>query len=353
MGERENTIMKKVTIQDIAKKLNLSRNTVAKALNNSDTVSYETRFLVIETAYEMGYSKLSPVVLNEFKVRNKVDETKSIVVLTKREISFFANSVLMGISDELNMHGCKLQLNFVREQDEKNMVLPLDFKEEVSGVIILSIFSDEYISQIVKQNVPIVFLDGPVELSNTSKYGDVIISEGRNSIRTITLDLISRGLTKIGFIGDITYSKTIYERYEGYLAALNNADITPDPLIVANQHTGNMYYKKEEVEVAIDKFPYMPEAIVCANDDIALFTIRYLNSKGLSIPEDVAVTGYDNIEVTSQTEPMLTTVRIGNQRLGRRLVQKLMWRLQNPSFPKEVIFINSEVIFRESSQKMK
>lgn len=351
MGERENTTMKKVTIQDIAKKLNLSRNTVAKALNNSDTVSYETRFLVIETAYEMGYSKLSPVVLNEFKVRNKVDETKSIVVLTRREISFFWNSVIMGISDELNKYGCKLQFNFISEQDEKNLLLPIDFKEEVSGVIILSIFSDDYISQIIKQNVPVVFLDGTVELGNSYKYGDVIVCEGKNSIQEITLDLISKGLSKIAFIGDTTYSKTIHERYEGYLAALRKADITPDPSIIASYHTIHKFYKKEEVETAIDNFSYMPEAIVCANDDIALFTIRYLHSKGLSVPDDVAVTGYDNVEVMSQAEPMLTTVKVGNQRLGRRLVQKLMWRLKNPTFPKEVLFINSEVIFRESSQK--
>ncbi|NLZ83737.1 MAG: substrate-binding domain-containing protein, partial [Clostridiales bacterium] len=65
-----------------------------------------------------------------------------------------------------------------------------------------------------------------------------------------------------------------------------------------------------------------------------------------------AVSGYDNVEVMSQTEPILTTVKVGNQRLGRRLVQKLMWRLKNPAFPKEVLFINSEVIFRESSQKI-
>jgi len=351
MGERENTIMKKVTIQDIAKKLNLSRNTVAKALNNSDTVSYETRFLVIETAYEMGYSKLSPVVLNEFKVRNKIDETKSIVVLTRREISFFWNSVIMGISDELNKYGCKLQFNFISEQDEKNLVLPIDFKEEVSGVIILSIFSDDYVSLIVKQNVPVVFLDGPVELGNTSKLGDIVICEGRNSIQTITFDLISKGLTKIGFIGDATYSKTINDRYEGYISALNKAGIRPDASIIANYHTTHKFYKKEEVEAAIDKFPYMPEAIVCANDDIALFTIRHLRSKGLSVPDDVAVTGYDNVEIMSQAEPMLTTVKVGNQRLGRRLVQKLMWRLKNLTFPKEVLYINSEVIFRESSDK--
>ncbi len=343
--------MKKVTIQDVAKELNLSRNTVAKALNNSDTVSYETRYVVIEKAYEMGYSKLSPVVLNEFKLRNKIDETKTIVVLTRREISVFWNSIIMGISDELNKYGCKLQFNFISEQDEKNLVLPLDLQAEVSGIIILSVFAKEYIDQIMKQNIPVVFLDAPSDLNSISHYGDVIICEGKDSTRKITADLISRGLKKIGFIGDITYCKTINDRYQGYLSALMSAGIEPDESIVAAYHAARKFYKTEEVEAALADFPYLPEAIVCANDDIALYVIRCLSSRGLTIPGDVAVTGYDNVEGMSQVEPFLTTVRVGNQRLGRRLVQQLMWRIQNPTFPKEVIFIGVEVIFRQSSNK--
>jgi LacI family transcriptional regulator len=105
-----------------------------------------------------------------------------------------------------------------------------------------------------------------------------------------------------------------------------------------------------EVEAALMEFPYMPEAIVCANDDIALYVMRYLNAQGLSVPGDVAVTGYDNVEEMSKVDPFLTTIRVGNQRLGRRTVQQLMWRLKNPNFPKEVIYIGVEVIFRESSK---
>lgn len=343
--------MKKVTIQDVAKELNLSRNTVAKALNNSNTVSYETRYVVIEKAYEMGYSKLSPVVLNEFKLRNKIDDTKTIVVLTRREISVFWNSIIMGISDELNKFGAKLQFNFISEQDEKNLIMPLDLQAEVSGIIILSVFTGEYINQIMKQNIPVVFLDAPSELDSIIEYGDVIICEGNHSVRKITNNLISQGMKKIGFIGDTTYCKTINDRYQGYLGALAGAGYPVDPAIIANYHTTNKFYKMEEVEKAISGFSGIPDAIVCANDDIALDVIRYLKTRGLSVPQDVAVTGYDNVEGMAQVEPILTTVRVGNQRLGRRLVQQLMWRIQNPTFPKEIIYINVEVIFRQSSSR--
>jgi LacI family transcriptional regulator len=343
--------MRKVTIQDVAKALNLSRNTVAKALNNSDTVSYETRYVVIEKAYEMGYSKLSPVVLNEFKLRNRMDETKTIVVLTRREISVFWNSIIMGISDELNKYGCKLQFNFISEQDEKNLVLPLDLMAEVHGIIILSVFSADYVWQIMKQNIPVVFLDAPCDINEISGYGDIVICEGVHSVRKITADLITRGLRRIGFIGDITYCRTMNDRYQGYLSALQGAGISLEPSIVAAYHPPYKFYKTEEVDRALDSFSSMPEAIVCANDDIALDVIRCLKARGLSVPQDIAVTGYDNVEGMTQVEPLLTTVRVGNQRLGRRLVQQLMWRIQNPTFPKEVISIGVEIIFRQSSNK--
>lgn len=343
--------MKKVTIQDVARELNLSRNTVSKALNNSDKVSYETRYLVIEKAYEMGYSKLSPIVLNQFKIRNKADSAKTIVVLARREISVFWNSIIMGISEELNKDGCKLQFNFISEQDEKNLTMPIDLQHDISGIIILSVFSSEFTDQIMKRNTPVVFLDAPRDPEAVMGYGDIIISEGRNSVRKITSGLIAKGMRKIGFIGDITYCKTISDRYQGYLDAMQGAGIPLDESIIAVDHTRAKYYVAEEVRAALARFPYMPEAIVCANDKIAMDVIRCLREKGLSVPEDVAVTGFDNEESISQIEPFLTTVHVDIQRLGRRLVQQLLWRIDNPAFPKEIVSIGVDVIYRKSSDR--
>lgn len=343
--------MRKVTIQDIAKELNLSRNTVSKALRNSEQVSYETKCMIIKKAYEMGYTKLSPAVLKQFRLRDKSDKIKTIVVLIKREISIFWNSIIMGISDELNRCGCKLQLNFISDEDEKDLILPLDLDEEVSGIIILSVFSKNYIDEIMKYDIPTVFLDAPSNVETIANYGDIIICEGVNSVKQITANLISQGLRKIGFIGDITYCKTINDRYQGYLKALEEANIEFDSSIVAAYHAQNKFYMTQEVEAALNKFPYIPEAIVCANDDIALDVIRYLKNRGLAVPGDVAVTGYDDMESLTQVEPFITTVRVPKQKLGRRLVQQLMWRIKYPDFPKEVVFIEAQVIFRESSKK--
>lgn len=342
--------MKKVTIQDVAKELNLSRNTVARALNNSDTVAYETRYLVIKKACELGYLKLAPAVLNEFKLKTNMTDYKTIVVLARRELCAFWNSIIMGISDEVNKNGCKLRLNFISD-DEENLTLPLDFTENVDAVLFIGVFTCKYTDMILKMKLPTVFLDEPANGFGSYGYNDVIVCEGKNSIRMITEHLISQGMKKIGFIGDVTYCESIKQRYEGFLDGMRLANLTVDPDIVAVSHKANRYYKIEEVEATISAFPYIPEAIVCANDDIALDTIRCLKKRGYRVPEDVAVTGFDNVEGLTQVEPILTTVAVRNQKVGKRLVQQLLWRMENPDFPREIISIETQPIIRMSSKR--
>ena len=133
-------MIKKVTIQNIAAELGLSRNTVAKALTNSDTVAYDTRMSVIKKAWEMGYQKMSPQILEEYKlVENSVDN-KTVIILAKRELSVFWNTIVVGISDELNHNNCRMRLNFVSAEDEAELVLPRDFQDGVDAVILMSVF---------------------------------------------------------------------------------------------------------------------------------------------------------------------------------------------------------------------
>ncbi len=345
--------MKKITIQDVAKDLNLSRNTVAKALNNSETVAYETRYVVIKKAYEMGYSKLSSVVLNEYKIKDRIGRPKTVVVFARRELSTFWNRIIMGISDELNKNNCRLQFNFISDEDEVNHILPLDMQSEMSGIIILSVFRKSYLELIIKKDVPVVFLDGPSNVHEIAYLGDVILFEGMNSTKLITEHLINQGMKNIGFIGDTSYCRTIADRFEGYLSALKSHDLQPDEQIMITKHVKHRYYRQEEIIAAIEKMAYLPEAFVCANDDIAKDVMLWLKGKGKKVPEDVAVTGFDDKEEVEFLSPALTTVHIGNQRMGRRLVQRLMWRIDNTELPKEIVIINTEIVIRESSIKKK
>lgn len=341
--------MKKITIQDVAKELNLSRNTVAKALNNSDTVAYETRYVVIKKAYEMGYSKLSPLVLNEYKIKDKLEKLRTVVVFARRELSTFWNRIIMGISDELNKNNCKLQLNFISQEDEAKGVAPLDIDTDMSGIIILNVFQKEFLELILKKDVPVVFLDGPSDVFEISSMGDIVLFEGFHTTKVITEHLLSQGNKKIAFIGDISYCRTIRDRYDGYLAALAGYGLETEEQYLITRHVEHKYYKQEEINTELEKLKELPEAIVCANDDIAKDVMLWLKRKGIKVPKEVAVTGFDDKEEVELLSPALTTVHIGNQRMGRRLVQQLIWRIDNIDLPKEIVTINTETIIRESS----
>lgn len=341
--------MKKITIQDVAKELNLSRNTVAKALNNSETVAYETRYVVIKKAYEIGYSKLSQAVLNEYKIKDRMEKVKTVVVFARRELSTFWNRIIMGISDELNKNNCRLQLNFISEEDEDNLVPPLDMESDMSGIIVLNVFRKSYLELIIKKDVPIVFLDGPSNIYEITGLGDVILFEGFNSTRIITNHLIEQGLKEIGFIGDISYCRTIRDRYDGFLDAMSNHNNKLHEQFIITKHVEHKYYRQEEVSNELEQLDHLPEAFVCANDDIAKDVMLWLKKKGIKVPKEVAVTGFDDKEEVGLLSPSLTTVHIGNQRMGRRLVQRLIWRIENMNLPKEILMINTEVILRESS----
>lgn len=342
--------MKKVTIQEVAKELNLSRNTVARALNNSETVAYETRYMVIEKAYEMGYSKLSPTLLHEFKLKNRTVEQKTIVVLVRRELSVFWNSIILGISDEANKNNCKLRISFVGLEEEERLQLPDDLTEKVDAIIVMSVFSTEYLRLLVRKELPMIFLDGPVEYGETLRYGDILMYEGYRCIKDITEKLIEQGRRRLAFIGDISYCKTIAERFQGFCGALFLAGIPLDERLNAIAAEKQRYYDADVIRSVVEGWPYLPDAVVCANDYIAMLLIKCLRSKGISVPRDIAVTGFDNEEeIAAQLNPFLTTVKVHNQCMGQRLVQQLLWRMQHQSFPSEMIVVSGEIMLREST----
>jgi LacI family transcriptional regulator len=341
--------MRKVSIQDIAKDMGLSRNTVSKALSNSETVAYDTRQRIIKRAIELGYKKLKP------DLRMKIEETMTsktgnIAVLAHREIADFWNRIMVGISSELNKNNCNLLFSFINKEDEDRLLLPANITNRtVDGVILLSVFRKDYITRIVNNSVPVVFLDAPVEDLEYSQNGDIVLVESENSVYTITKDLITKGRKRLGFIGDITYCRTVFERWQGFLRALNESGIQVCEEVCLVKHASGRYYDEDELRSYLQDIREMPEAFVCTNDDIAISLIRFLKEKGIRVPKDIAVTGFDDTRDSVVVDPALTTVHVYNEQVGRKLVQELMWRIENPDMPQETVIVNTRVVMRESS----
>jgi LacI family transcriptional regulator len=342
--------MRKVSIQDIAKDLNFSRNTVSKALSNDDSVSYDTRQRIIKRAIEMGYRKLNPELAAE-TIDAAKERPGNIAVLARRDIADFWNRIILGISSELKKSNHNLLFNFIDIEDEQAGVLPSNIaNQDIDGIILLSVFNKDFVNKLLETKLPMVFLDAPIDICENDLPADVILVEGECSVYKVTKELLEKGLKRIGFVGDVTYCRTIFDRWRGYAKALKDYNLTIDESISITKAAPKHLYDYEEVSSYLSNIKHMLEAFVCANDDIAMHVIRYLKEMGLKVPDDVKVTGFDDIRDSMLIEPALTTVHVFNEQIGARLVQELMWRINNPEMPYELVVINTKVIFRRSSE---
>ena len=141
--------MKKVTIQDIAKEMGLSRNTVAKALSNG-LVAPETRMAVIQKAWQMGYAKLAEDGQQEMEIQHKKEQSGTILVLFNRSESVFWNRTMVGISNAVAEEGFRMQLHIVDEQDLDGDGVLAQLAEDVKGIIFLCVFPIRFVQGIAR-----------------------------------------------------------------------------------------------------------------------------------------------------------------------------------------------------------
>lgn len=339
--------MKRITIQEIGETLGLSRNTVAKALNDREEVAAETRMAVIGKAIEMGYPKLLPQVEEKYKKLLDGGRKRSVLLVARKETSSFWNKIIIGITDELNESNYRLLFNFIGAGEENSLTLPVGLKEDIAGMIILSVFSQQYIEVLGKTRLPMVFLDAPVEFAQTRKIGDVALFEGFSPVYTITRRFLSKGKKSFGFIGDITYCRTIKDRFLGFNKAVSEKET--DYVVCVTGHVPGRYYVQEEVEQGLKSMNPLPQVIVCANDDIAKYVILCLSDQGIQVPEEVAVTGFDNTSSNVYMALSITTVDIKKTYMGRRLARQILWRIENPDMPKELIYVESKPVWGQSA----
>lgn len=347
--------MKKVLIQDIAREMGLSRNTIAKALKDDESVLEATRRKIVGKAFEMGYGKLTKEAIENLE-REKREAApaikKYVIVMGDYSADDFWNGIVVGISERISKSNGSCLINFVSPEDEENLALPTSMlNDDIEGVICLTVFSRKYAAKIVDLGIPVVFLDSPVRKLPYKQTSDIIMIEGMQSIYEITVDLIGRGCEKLGFIGDITYCQSIYDRWLGFERAVLDKGLELYPDFCLLKSKGSRYFPKDVIERELDAMQRLPDAFVCANDSIAIEVMQYCRKRGVAVPKELAITGFDNKKEGMIMEPHITTVNTTNRRIGIRVAEQLLWRIRNPQMHKEVVTVSTEPYIRESSER--
>lgn len=332
--------MSKMSMQEFANAIGVSRITVWKALSNRPGVSEALREKIRQQAAEMGLADaLSP----EDRPRRK--RTVSVAV-SRPESSSFWMQIIHHIAKELSANGIELMYTYMPSTYKSGYTLPPSLDGEGSmGVIVLNLYDAELLRMLAAQPLPKVFLDTVPSVPFGQLNGDLMMLEGRDIIRRITARLMETGRKRLGFIGDVAYAQTNTDRYLGFLDAHAAMGVTPDERCHMTGPIGlRSHY--EEISRFLDSVKILPDGFVCASDFIAHFVQRYLGESGRVAPEDFILTGFDNNIEYGNVAERITTVDVQTSTLGKRLARRIMFLADYPDASHELSYISSEILYR-------
>ena len=320
--------LKRVTMQDIADACGLSRNTVSKIFNGRGSVPEATRRMVLSKAQELGYAQLpEESIAQETSNRN-------IALLTQPKLlgHGFGSYFLTSFTDQISRSGYTMKMYEISaEEIEARRLPPHLVLEDTAGFLGIELFDRAYLEMICSLQLPTVFVDGYAHASQSLMHCDFVSMENCASEQVLVEGMLRAGAKRIGFVGDIEHCNSFYERWCGYCAAMDHADLPIDHGLCILEKDSELYGDTEWLIKRLDAMPVLPDAFACANDYLAIHLMAALKKKGLNIPTDVMVTGFDGSNEASIIEPTLTTAQIPSAEIGRLAASLLISRIQSSS----------------------
>ena len=332
---------KKVTMKDIARELGVSTVTVSKALTDKEGVSEEVRTQIKLLSKKMGYL-YGPSSNNG---ANGSRENNIGILMADRFFSnnaFYSNlykTVVLKAADA----GFSGILEIVSEQSEDELALPQFIAQnKADGIIFLGQMDKAYINLIAGTGLPYVFLDFYDENADVS----AVVSDSVYGTYRLTNYLVEQGHTRIGFIGNITSTSSILDRYLGYCRSLleRGVPMRGDWLISDRDEKGRFI----EIELPAE----MPTAFVCNCDEVAYQLLEKLKALGYGIPSDISLVGFDDHVYAKLCVPLLTTYRVDVETMGAAAVSTIIRKIKKKRCIPGRIVVGGELIIRDSVTKI-
>ena len=346
----------KVTIQDIANELQLSRNTVSKAINNTGVLADATREKILRKAAEMGYKQFAYLPLFQEDTAKAAEH--SILPSDKREIamlttqflssSHFSSTMLDRFQSEINHLHSGMTIHRISPIELKEKKLPSSLNiQRTAGIICFEVFDYDYAQMLCDLDVPLLFVDTPVMDMRPPLKADRLYMENRIEVQNAVAHMVQRGKKRISFAGDKNHCQSFFERYMAYKDAMEYFGLT-EGLSTCAMPSGQQNYPVSLYET-IRRFKTMPDAFVCANDFVAMDLVKALNELGYSVPDDIWVCGFDDSQEASYFAPRLTSIHIHGQIMGYTAANLLMTRIEEPSLNYRTVYTETNLILREST----
>lgn len=329
-----------VTIKDIAKLANVSHTTVSRALNNSPMIKGDTRRKILELASQLNYTPNY--------------NAKSLVLKKSYTIGLFFTSISNGTSPSFFTDTVK-GVNSVINENFNLFVRGIDDYKDFSsinslrfdGIILMSQseVDSSFMYHVMQKKIPVIVLNRQVE---EPKLINIVSNDQEGSYRAIEY-LIQNGHREIALIEGIEGFKSSVERKDGYIKALIDYQIPiQNDYIVRGNYDMQSGYQAMEILLARKQ---LPTAVFCSNDDMAIGAMNAVFAHGLNVPGDISIIGFDDIGFSQYTTPRLTTVKRPIEKISVQGAEKLLALIEEQEEAGDRIFVNTELMIRDSVKK--
>lgn len=322
---------KKITMQDIADHLDISKNSVSQALAGKPGVSEETRKRVSDMADQLGYV---------YRSRQSQNNQVKNIALIASDFAFsqtFFGDIYLSVQDEAKKQGMNLLIESINPKAANSLSLPLFIENKsVQGIIILSHITTDYINRIISTGIPTILIDH----HHPHIQADAILTNNHFGAYLAVEHLINNNHKKIGFIGNTSFSPSYYERLQGYYMALEEYQLPVQEKFILKDTPDD----EEILEELIDNLTELPTAWFCLNDQLGYMVNKSLKKRGYVIPDDTSIFSFDNGQLAQMSSPRITSMEINLPKYGEKGVELLLWRINHPDEPTQEILFHPKLV---------
>lgn len=342
--------MKRPTQVDVARLAGVSRTTVSFVINNQTggrvPISDETRQRVLDAIAELEYVPDARAQA----LRSGSTQTIGLIIPDIHNPHFW--EVADGVEQEAYAAGYHILLSSIPpENDQAEDIFKNVSHRRIDGLIMVPSFiyqsqeAQKTLAQLLKRRVPIV---GIMADRGDKNYNfDRVISDYRDTTTEAMQHLLSLQHRRIGLIYGIAIPELGEDRLVAYQQSLKASGLPVDPdLIVQCGPTIEDSYQATRQLLTLSS---PPTALLTINDFLAIGALRAIKDLGMDVPRDISLFGYDNVPLAKYLVPRLSTASKDGEKMGRKAVQLLLARLQNPDRPRQEIRLPARLILREST----
>jgi DNA-binding LacI/PurR family transcriptional regulator len=328
---------KRATSYDVARAAGVAQSTVSRCFQEDSNISRETREKVLKVAARLGYARNAVA-------RSLITQKSNMVAVIATRFTIRNNpEVVFILSEALRKHGMSLLLIVVQNDAAVAGSLQEALEYPLDGIIACAEIEPADAERFARRGVPIVFFNRQVDLGHT----DCIGTDHANGARRLAEMLVAAGHRRFLCIGGPEGAPVSRARTEAFLARLAALGVTD-----VTCAEGNFSYESgREVFVAAVEGRRRPDAVFCANDQLAMGVMDGCRfDLGWRVPEDVSVVGFDDVPEAARPTYDLTTVHQHIEPMAERAVEMLRARMSEPDRPGENVLIAGSLILRSSAR---